>query len=104
VKQKECGEMITVKFFTTLRIHLGIGEMQCGRPADNGLLRIRDLLESCEHRSPRPFLFKLIDTNGEIVPGAIIMVNGHNIHHLQGLETKVSEGDQIALFPPGGGG
>jgi sulfur-carrier protein len=91
--------MITVKFFTTLRIHLGIEELTCSR-----VTTVREVLEECEKIAPKPFLFKLIDTEGKLITGAIIMVNGHNIHHLQGLQSAVSDGDMVALFPPGGGG
>lgn len=91
--------MIKVKFFTTLQIHLGLDELQCAQAAD-----IDELLHECERRTKKPFLSKLLDEHGALIPGTIILVNGHNIHHLEGLETAVSDGDHIALFPPGGGG
>ncbi len=34
----------------------------------------------------------------------IILVNGHNIMLLQGLETKVKEGDTVDIFPQAAGG
>ena len=91
--------MIRVKFFTTLRIHLGITELDC-----TAVSTVRSLLQECERRSSKPFLFKLIDEAGAPVTGAIILRNGQNIHHLDGLDTALSDGDEIALFPPGGGG
>ncbi len=91
--------MITVKFFTTLRIHLGFAELRC-EPVQT----VGQLLEACEKKSPKPFLTKLLKNGGDLVTGAIILVNGKNIQHLDGLETAVSDGDEIALFPPGGGG
>jgi len=33
-----------------------------------------------------------------------VLKNGRNIHFLNGLETPLSEGDVIALFPPAAGG
>jgi len=91
--------MIKVIFFTTLRIYLGIKELKC-----NGVYTISELLKRCEQLSPKPFLFKLIDKESQLNTGVIILVNGQNIHHLKGLETEVFEGDEVALFPPGGGG
>ncbi|MFP4490421.1 MAG: MoaD family protein [Spirochaetaceae bacterium] len=91
--------MITVKFFTTLRIYLGIGELACPHVSTVG-----ELLDECEKRVSRPFLSKLLDSTGTLMSGAIILVNGQNIHHLHGLETELSDKDEIALFPPGGGG
>jgi len=91
--------MITVKFFTTLRILLKLAELQFNLSDST----IGEILSLCEKRTPVPFLHKLIE-NSSIIPGTIILVNGHNILHLKGLETKVNDGDQIALFPPGGGG
>ncbi len=65
---------------------------------------IEELLEKTESHTPKPFLHKLLDDQGRLITGSIILVNGHNILHLDGLETKLSDGDQVALFPPGGGG
>jgi len=92
--------MITVKFFTTLRIFLGISEIQINEK----VLTISDMFRIGERYTPKPFLHKLTNSRGELITGAIILVNGKNILHLDGLETKLSDGDQVALFPPGGGG
>ncbi|MDY7027075.1 MAG: MoaD/ThiS family protein [Spirochaetota bacterium] len=92
--------MITVKFFTTLRILLRRAEIQLDITSST----VRDLLQLCEQRISQPFLHKLVDPQKEIIPGTIILVNGHNILHLKGLDTPINSGDQIALFPPGGGG
>ena len=40
----------------------------------------------------------------KIRPGSIILVNGHNIIHLEGLETTVKDGDEVSIFPPSAGG
>ncbi|MDH5419483.1 MAG: MoaD/ThiS family protein, partial [Candidatus Bathyarchaeota archaeon] len=33
-----------------------------------------------------------------------ILINGRGIKALQGFETKLKEGDTVAIFPPVGGG
>ena len=48
-------------------------------------------------------MYKLLK-DGELLSNAIVLVNGRNVHHLQGLDTAVKDSDEIALFPPGGGG
>jgi len=40
----------------------------------------------------------------EMKERSMILVNGKNIEHLEGMETKVSKGDTISIFPPAGGG
>ncbi len=40
----------------------------------------------------------------ELKERSMILVNGKNIEHLEGLKTKVSEEDTISIFPPAGGG
>lgn len=37
-------------------------------------------------------------------PFVHVFINGRNIIHAQGLETRVLESDQFALFPPVAGG
>lgn len=50
------------------------------------------------------FTEKLLDKDGGIAPGSIILVNGHNVLHLDKLETAVSNQDTVTLFPPSAGG
>ena len=46
----------------------------------------------------------LVLENGKLKRGFIILVNGKNIVHLEGLETRVGVADKMAIFPPAGGG
>jgi len=46
----------------------------------------------------------LFDNDGQIKQLVIILKNGRNIVHLQGLTTKLEDGDVISLFPPVAGG
>lgn len=41
---------------------------------------------------------------GRLRPHVRVMVNGHDTELLDGLETPVRKGDQIAVFPPIAGG
>ena len=40
----------------------------------------------------------------ELRERSMILINGRNIEHLEGLKTKISEEDTISIFPPAGGG
>jgi molybdopterin synthase sulfur carrier subunit len=93
--------MIKVRFFTLLHLLLNRREMELvsvpGEQVDGLLARLQEQIEI-------PFLHKLTAENGELKVGTIIMVNGKHVLHLDGLKTPLNDGDEVALFPPGGGG
>ena len=47
---------------------------------------------------------ELFDHAGALLPAVNILKNGRNIFFLNGLSTKLEEGDLIAIFPPVAGG
>ena len=47
---------------------------------------------------------KIFDENNELRPWIHILKNGRNVKFLGGIETKITNGDVIALFPPVAGG
>lgn len=55
----------------------------------------------CEIYRLRELLF---DENNVLLPHNQIMINGRNMKFLEGLETILNNGDEIALFPPAAGG
>ena len=97
--------MITINFFTTLRLHLRLGEMRL--EAAPGL-SIEDLLRRIEpmviEKTGKSFLFKLLNDDGGIKRGTIILLIGRNILDGDGLRSVVNDGETVALFPLGGGG
>ncbi len=93
--------MVKVRFFTLLRLDLGIREIDIEINDNKKLIEILKIVES---KTPKPFLHKLIDEKGELLNSAIILVNGKNVHHLAKLDTIIKDGDEIDIFPPGGGG
>lgn len=47
---------------------------------------------------------KVFTESGKLRGGVNIFVNGRSIRFLDGLNTLLQEGDELALFPPLGGG
>jgi molybdopterin synthase sulfur carrier subunit len=93
--------MIQVEFYSLLRLLLKQEKLTV--PWETGMTVAR-LLESAQAAIPTPFLAKLIDTDGKLHPGTIILVDRRNILHLDTLQTPIADGAVVALFPPGAGG
>lgn len=93
--------MVKVKIYGTLQTLLKIKELNM-EYSEN--LTIRTLLEKIQKKVKPDFIQKLIDKNGGIIPGTIILVNKKNIFHLNKLETEINDNDEIVVFPPGAGG
>ncbi len=92
---------IEVKLFATLRMKLGVASVTLTPEAD---VTVRDMIRMLEQSTGAEFYHDLVDTNGDVLrSGTIILLDGTNIHHMQGLDTPVNA-SQVAVFPPAGGG
>lgn len=91
--------MITIKFYSLLRLLVKIEQIELELVDE----KISTVLEEAAKKVKTPFLHKLV-LNGNLITGTIILINGRNIHHLDKLDSRVKDGDEVALFPPGGGG
>ncbi len=92
---------VKVKFFTSLREITGKKEDEIQSPRT---IRVKELLDSLSKKYGRKFTDYLYDEKGKVRTYIQILVNGRGINVLQGFETKLKEGDTIAIFPPVGGG
>jgi molybdopterin synthase sulfur carrier subunit len=63
---------------------------------------IRDVLVTL--RSEHPALQPLLCEDGEVRPYITILINGKNIRDMEALATLLSDGDEVAIFPPVSGG
>ncbi len=66
---------------------------------------VRDLLSSMVGTWGEPISSRLFQPGSvELLPHIVLMVNGRSIRLLNGMETELREGDEVALFPPVAGG
>lgn len=90
---------VTVKFFATVREVTGV------RSREMEANTITDLLEELKRTYGEKFTQAVIDEkSGKLKQFYSCMVNGKRIELLDGYDTRLSDNDAIALFPPVGGG
>jgi len=90
---------MTVKYFATIRTYTGETE----RHIDDAPTGLRELLTSLAARYGTTFrraVFSGAQLSGEI----IILVNGRNVLHLEGLDTPLKASDEVSIFPMVAGG
>ncbi len=93
--------MIKVKFFTLLRLYLGREDVDI--EADE--IDVRTMLQMvCNEIGSELILEKLLEPDGTMKTGTIILINGEDILDTNKLDTLVKKGDSVSLFTPGGGG
>ncbi len=91
---------ICLKTFADFREITGIREKQLD--LDEGLT-VAGLLQILVHTFPR-LQQALFDKSGSLREFIILFVNGRTIDFLDKLDTRLKEGDVVALFPPVAGG
>ena len=65
---------------------------------------VRDLLNQLCLERGQKFCNIIFDDAGQLRRYIKVLVNGRGLHVLQGLDTPLTDGDVIALFPPVAGG
>ncbi len=65
---------------------------------------VGDLLQQLCGKHGRNFRETVFNKQGSVRPYIKILVNGRGLHVLHGLETTLSDGDVVAIFPPIAGG
>ena len=92
---------VTVRFFTTLREIVGKKEEQLefSKPSS-----VNTMLKQLSKKYGKDFDDYMFDELGDLQGHLQILVNGLSVSTMKGLNTKLSDGDQVAILPPVGGG
>jgi len=92
---------IEIKFFTSLREITGkkVDELQL-----QNNITVDELITLLSKKYGDKFREYTYNKKGEIQDFLSFLVNGKNINIMQRFDTKLHEGDIIAILPPVGGG
>jgi len=91
---------LKIKFFSLIKFDLNKDEVNYQL---SGSKSVKEIIKLLDREFDNYFNRKLLK-GGELKSGTIILLNGRNILHLQGLDTLVENKDEITIFPPSGGG
>jgi len=92
---------VEVKFFTSLREITGtkVDTLQL-----QNTVTVDELITLLSEKYDKRFREYIYNKKGEPQEFLSFLVNGTNINNMQGLDTKLKNGDVIAILPPVGGG
>jgi molybdopterin synthase sulfur carrier subunit len=92
---------VEVKFFTTLREITGknIETIQL-----QNSITIDELITLLAEKYGKKFREYIYNKKGKVQDFLSFLVNGKNINVMQGFDTKLKQGDTVAILPPVGGG
>ena len=90
---------MVVRFFASLREFTGEAALPCAAPAAD----LGELLETLSARYGPGFRRAVLDGR-RLAPAVMVLINGHNARFVGGTEAPLQAGDEIAIFPPLGGG
>ena len=93
---------VRVKFFAAIRELAAVKDETIDLQSNTA---VRELIRILCERHGGDFTEYVIDPNtGAPRSHLQILVDGKNLSSLEGLETRLSDGDEVALMPPVGGG
>jgi len=95
---------VSVRFFGSLRALVG-KKVECVKFEDREEATVEKVLKRLSEIYGKDFTEYVFDRRtGEIQSHLLLLVNGRSITVLDGLETRLIDGDVLAILPPVGGG
>jgi len=95
---------VSVRFFGSLRALVG-KKMECIKFEDREEATVEKVLKRLSEIYGKDFVEYVFDgKTGEIQSYLLLLVNGRSITVLGGLNTRLIDGDVLAILPPVGGG
>jgi MoaD family protein len=95
---------VSVRFFTSLREIIKKKE-ETLEFSDDEKVAVDKVLKTLRQRHGKDFTDYVYDDKTHAVRGFLqFLVNGNNTSSLDGLQTKLKDGDVLAILPPVGGG
>jgi len=92
---------VTVKFFTTLREIVGKREEEFEFSRGT---TVKELLKHLSESYGQAFKEYIYNERGRVKSYLQFLINGKSITTLKGFETRLKDGDKVAIIPPIGGG
>ncbi len=93
--------MVEVRFFTTLRV---ITQRKRDEVTVSSTVTVEELVALLSARYGRGFREYVYDASGKLKPHLKYLVNGRSIARLNGMTTRLTNADTVAIIPPAGGG
>jgi len=94
---------VTVEYLGYIKQTLGVEQGERVELKDDAL--VRDLLTFLAEKHGDPFKKAVYEPNGlDLKPHHILSVNGLLLNQLNGIETKLKDGDRVVLMPVVTGG
>lgn len=95
---------VSVRFFGSLRALIG-KKVECVEFKDREGATVKKVLNRLSEIHGKDFVEYVFDRRtGEIQSYLLLLVNGRSTTVLSGLETRLTDGDVLAILPPVGGG
>jgi|Deesub1362B_J571_1020462.scaffolds.fasta_scaffold00005_245 molybdopterin synthase sulfur carrier subunit len=90
---------VRIKYFASVREFMGKKDdvVEINEPK-----YVIDILNDLKGKEGK--LSDLLMDKGQLKKIYKVMINGRDIEFLDGIKTKVRDGDEISIFPPVGGG
>ena len=92
---------VSIKFLSEFKNVVG---MECVEVNVNEESTVEDLLKHLCDQFKEPLCNLIFESKASIKRNIVIFINGKNIATLDGLKTKLRDGDQIILSTPVAGG